>query len=99
MKKANHLIRDLKRCWQRHLFMLLGVAYILIFAYYPMAGVQIALREYDPVMGIWSSPWVGLMHLHKYFSSAYFGRTVINTFRISVYSMLAGFPLPVIFAL
>ena len=79
--------------------MLLGVAYILIFAYYPMAGVQIAFKDYTPVGGVWGSPWVGLKHFNKYFNSMYFERTVVNTLRISVYSILVGFPLPILFAL
>ncbi|MBE5781786.1 MAG: sugar ABC transporter permease [Clostridiales bacterium] len=97
--KKHAFVKNFKRCWQLHLFMLLGVAYILIFAYYPMAGVQIAFKDYTPAGGIWGSPWVGLKHFNKYFNSMYFERTVFNTLRISIYSIVVGFPLPIIFAL
>lgn len=99
MKRRNAIVRGFKRYWQLHLFMLLGVIYILIFAYYPMAGVQIAFKNYTPAGGIWGSEWVGLKHFSKYFNSMYFGRTVGNTLKISLYSILVGFPLPVLFAL
>ena len=99
MKKRSAFLRNLSRCWQLHLFMLLGVVYILVFAYYPMAGVQIAFKDYTPAGGIWDSPWVGVKHFQKYFNSMYFERTIVNTLRISLYSILVGFPLPVLFAL
>ncbi len=99
MKKQNAVIKGFRRYWQLHLFMLLGVIYILVFAYYPMAGVQIAFRNYTPGDGIWGSEWVGFKHFLKYFNSMYFERTVGNTLKISVYAILVGFPLPVLFAL
>ena len=97
--KTNSLVKDFKRCWQLHLFMLLGVAYILIFAYYPMFGVQIAFKDYNAVQGIWGSPWAGLKHFIKFFNSPHFERTITNTLTRSLYSILVGFPLPVLFAL
>lgn len=99
MKEKSSFIRDFKRCWQLHLFMLLGVAYILIFAYYPMFGVQIAFKDYSAAQGIWGSPWVGFKHFTKFFTSPYFERTITNTLKISIYSLVVGFPLPVLFAL
>lgn len=99
MNKRGTLIKNFRRCWQLHLFMLLGVAYILTFAYYPMLGVQIAFKDYNPMLGIWGSEWVGLKHFLKYFNSLHFKRTITNTLSISLYSILAGFPLPVLFAL
>ena len=99
MSKSHLFVKDFKRCWQLHLFILPGVIYILIFAYYPMFGVQIAFKDYSAVQGIWGSPWVGLKHFIKFFNSPYFERTIRNTLSISLYSILVGFPLPVLFAL
>ena len=75
------------------------MAWVLIFCYYPMMGVQIAFKNYLPREGIWGSAWVGLTHFVTFFKSFYFSRTVGNTVRLSLYSLGVGFPLAIIFAL
>lgn len=85
--------------WQLHLFILLPVIYILIFAYYPMFGAQIAFKEFNPADGIWRSPFVGLQQFETFFKSYQFRRVLTNTLRLSIYSLAAGFPLPILFAL
>ncbi len=85
--------------WQLHLFMLVPVAEILVFAYAPMFGIQIAFREYTPGLGIWGSPWVGFRQFLTFFHSYQFERVITNTLRLSLYSLLVGFPLPILLAL
>ena len=63
------LRRDLKRDWQMYLFLILPVIYIIIFAYVPMAGLQIAFRKYSARLGIWGSKWVGLANFEKFVKS------------------------------
>ena len=87
------------RFWQLYLFLLLPVVYAIIFDYIPMAGVQIAFKRFTIRGGIWGSPWVGFVNFIKFFNSYTFGRVITNTLRISVYSIIAGFPFPIIFAL
>jgi len=87
------------RYWQLYLFLLLPVAYFIIFAYIPMLGAQIAFRKYTILGGIWHSPWIGLANFIKFFNSYNFSRVISNTLRISVYDIVAGFPVPIIFAL
>lgn len=98
-KKKSRFILDFKRCWQLHLMLLFGVVYILVFAYYPMTGIQLAFKDYTAKAGIWGSKWVGMKHFTKFFTSVYFERTIRNTLLISFYSIAVGFPLPIIFAL
>ena len=64
-----------------------------------MYGAQIAFRNYTPSDGIWGSKFVGLAHFKKFFDSVYFERTVGNTVILSLYSLIVGFPIPIIFAL
>ena len=87
------------RQYQLHLFMLIPLAYILIFAYAPMFGVQIAFKDFSPGKGIWGSPWVGFKHFTTFFNSYQFSRVITNTLRISFYSLAVGFPLPIVLAL
>ena len=97
--KRHTLSRRIARHWQLYLFLLLPLVYLLIFHYYPMTGVQIAFKKYSARLGIWGSPWVGLKNILKFFNSVRFTTIVGNTLRLSLYSLIAGFPLPVIFAL
>lgn len=75
------------------------VAYYIIFCYVPMYGILMAFEDYRPRTGIIGSPWVGLKHFRAFFSSNYIGRLIRNTLLINIYSLLWGFPAPIIFAL
>ena len=85
--------------WQLYLFLLLPLIYIIIFAYVPMAGIQLAFRKHDISLGIWRSPWVGWKNFQKFLNSYQFNRVFFNTLRLSFYSIVASFPFPIIFAL
>ena len=89
----------IKNSWQLYVMLLLPVAYIIIFNYIPMYGAQIAFRRYDGSQSILESPWVGMYYFKKFFDSYQFERVLTNTLMISLYSLVAGFPLPIIFAL
>ncbi len=97
--KAKRIRIAWKRDWQLYLFMLLPVAYILIFAYVPMAGLQLAFRKYTVQGGIWGSPWVGLSNLIKFINSYQFERVVSNTFILSFYGLACMQVIPILFAL
>src|SRR5690554_6410841 len=85
--------------WQLYIFLLPAVIFIIVFAYVPMAGIQIAFKEYDFTLGIWGSEWVGLENFQRFFDSYQFNRIIWNTISLSFYSLIIGFPLPIIFAL
>jgi putative aldouronate transport system permease protein len=73
--------------------------YFAVFNYVPMYGLIIAFKEYQPVQGIWASPWVGLAQFDRFFHSIYFWRLLQNTFLLNLYSLLVGFPAPILLAL
>ena len=92
-------LNSVKRRWQLFLFLLIPVVWVIIFNYVPMVGVQIAFRKYKIRDGIWGSKWVGLAHFVKFFNSYQFQRVLVNTIRVSLYSLVAGFPLTIVLAL
>lgn len=73
--------------------------FFILFHYKPMYGAIIAFKDYTPALGIAESPWVGLENFSRFFSSVYFGRLIRNTILLSVYSLIFGFPAPIILAL
>lgn len=90
---------NFKRNWQLHLMVVLPLAYLLIFNFGPMFGLQIAFRDFNPRKGIWESEWVGLEHYARFFSNRLWQRYLVNTVTVSLYSIAVGFPIPIIFAL
>ena len=71
-------------------------AWYLIFKYAPMYGIQIAFRRFNPTLGITGSPWVGLTYFKQFFESYYFTNILWNTISLSVFTMLIGFPVPIL---
>ncbi len=71
----------------------------IIFCYVPMYGLQLAFRDYNPRLGYLRSPLVGLRWFQQFFSSYYWKDAVWNTFSISLYSILIGFPIPILLAI
>lgn len=96
---GERLRMDLSRHWPLYLMVLPAVMVIAVFSYGPMYGVVIAFKNFKPAYGIGGSPWVGLRNFERFFSSYQFKNTLLNTLSISIYSMLACFPAPVILAL
>lgn len=82
-----------------YLMFLPVVVYYLIFHYAPMFGIVIAFKDYNAFTGFIRSPWVGLKHFKDFFSSPYCWRLIRNTFLISFYGLIFGFPAPILLAL
>jgi len=91
--------KQMARCWQLYVLVLPAVLCIIVFAYAPMYGVQIAFKDYKVNMGITGSPWAGLKYFKQFLNLPNFESLMINTLKISVYSLLWGFPAPVLLAL
>ena len=98
-KKKGLLVKQLLAHRQLYLFLFLPLVFLLLFSYQPMFGVQIAFKKYRVSTGIWGSAWVGLSNFQRFFSSYMFERVVTNTLFLSFYGLIAGFPLPILFAL
>lgn len=89
----------LARDWQLWVMILPAVIYIAVFCYGPMYGLQLAFRDYDFTKGITGGNWAGLKYFNQYFTSPMFWPTVRNTFVISLFSLICGFPVPILLAL
>jgi putative aldouronate transport system permease protein len=98
-KRGRKLLKHFIRDWRLLVFMILPLLYLLIFSYYPMFGVQIAFKDFIAARGIWGSKWVGFKHFQTFFTSYQFSRVIGNTLILSVYLIVAGFPLPLFFSL
>lgn len=91
--------KNFKKTKVLYLFVLLPFIYMFLFNYLPLYGVQIAFKDYRAVNGIFGSRWVGFDHFRTFFSSYQFEQLIRNTLTLSFYSLIAGFPLPILYAL
>lgn len=79
-----------------------ALVYALIFLYRPMVGILIAFKDYKPSLGIMGSPWAdsnGLKYFKMFFESYSFSTVVGNTVSLSLYTLVASFPFPLLLAL
>lgn len=93
------ILKEFRKNNQLYLLVLIPVLYLIIFHYVPIYGIQIAFKEFRVSKGIWGSDWVGLKYFLKFLNSYQFLTVVVNTISISVYHLIAGFPIPIILAL
>jgi putative aldouronate transport system permease protein len=96
-KKAG--IKYLREYWPFYVFIAPALASVILFSYVPMYGIQIAFKNYSARMGIWGSEWVGLRHITRFVTTPGALRLIENTVKISLYSLLIGFPVPILLAL
>ncbi len=96
MKKSK---RRWKANWQMYLLLLIPIVITFVYKYIPMYGIQIAFRDFKASRGITGSEWVGLYWFKRFFSSPNCWRMIRNTFLLSGYSLLWGFPIPIILSL
>lgn len=92
------LIRRLRRYSPLYLLILPALAYIIIFNYAPMFGIQIAFKNYRTSRGIFGSEWIGLENFIRFLTYPDFWLLIRNTLTLSLYS-LATFPCSLILAL
>lgn len=94
-----NLLVDFLRNKALYVFLLVILAYFILFHYLPMFGLVMAFEDYSPVKGVLGSKWVGLDNFLQFFSGPYIGRLIRNTVAIGVLDLVVNFPAPIIFAL
>lgn len=97
--RGRHTLDAMRTHWQIYLIILLPIVWYLIFAYMPLAGLQLAFKKYMPRSGIWGSPWIGLTNFKNVFVDPAFMRSIWRTLSINLLRLVFVFPVPIILAL
>jgi putative aldouronate transport system permease protein len=92
-------LKHVMKSWQLYVLIFPALTYLFLFQYAPMYGIVIAFKNFNPVQGIIGSPWAGFKHFDTFFHSYVFTNVLVNTLKLSVFSLLIGFPIPILFAL
>jgi putative aldouronate transport system permease protein len=101
-EKRQLLSKNLKRDKYLLLMFLPVAIYYLLFCYLPMTGLIMSFQDFKPgqgLLGIYTGDWVGLKWFKQFFGSSFAWQLIRNTFLLSFYSLIFGFPIPIIFAI
>jgi len=82
-----------------HLMLLPGFILLAVFAFYPMTGLQLAFKTFNPVKGVWMSPWSGFEHFAFLFRNSDSFRVFSNTVIIALMKIVVNLITPIVFAL
>ncbi len=98
-KGMDRVVDHLKREWQLYVMLLPLIIWLLLFLYKPMYGLQVAFKDYSIFKGVANSPWIGFEHFETLFGNDQFIRAIRNTVIISFWTLVIGFPVPILLAL
>ena len=95
-------LKKIKADYILYIFIGILILWYLIFQYLPMGGLLLAFKDYNPSEGIMGSDFIGLskfndLMIENY--SSHFWMAFRNTFQISIYNLIFGFPFPIILAI
>jgi putative aldouronate transport system permease protein len=82
-----------------HAMLIPGLAAILIFSYYPMAGAAIAFQKFIPTKGLFHSKWIGLDNFRYVMELPDFYQVLWNTVYIAIMKIIVGLFVPIVVAL
>lgn len=91
-------LKHIRRDRQLLLLFIPCVLFYVIFRYGPLYGLVIAFKDYSVFQGVLGSEWVGLEHFQKFFSNQDFWMLFRNTFLLGFFTLIFGFPFPIILA-
>ncbi len=95
----NPLIRNIRQYPHLYIMISIGLVWLVIFRYIPMAGVVISFQKFKLAKGLWDSEWVGFKNFIRFFNDPYCFRLIRNTFLLAFYNILFGFPAPILLAI
>ena len=97
--KLKKTLKKMKEQKQLYLLLLPALILTIVFKYIPMYGILIAFKDYNPLLGISDSAWIGLDNFMKFLSSPNFADIFLSTLKLSVFSLIVGFPITIILAI
>ena len=92
------LTKRMRRDTTLYIMLAPAVIVMIIFKFWPIAGIVMAFQDFSVTRGFFRSRWVGLEHFVDFFSSPVAWRIIRNTLILSVYQIIFVFPAPIILA-
>jgi putative aldouronate transport system permease protein len=95
VRRDRAIARHVGRYWQLWVMLAPAIAFVTVFAYVPMYGIQLAFREFDFSAGLTGGDWVGFKYFIQFFESPLFLPLMRNTVVISLATLVFGFVAPI----
>jgi putative aldouronate transport system permease protein len=76
-----------------------GTLYLILFKIAPIWGLSLALIDFNPMLGVLGSKWVGVKNFADLFATQMFFRMLRNTLAINILSIILFFPVPIVLAI
>ncbi|WP_438446103.1 ABC transporter permease [Gorillibacterium sp. sgz5001074] len=99
LRKRGTFVRNMLRQKYLYLMSVPFVIWLIVFSYVPLWGWLMAFQTYKPGRGILDQRWVGLNNFRELFTDDRFYLVLRNTLGMSVMGLVAGFTIPILFAL
>lgn len=94
---------NLRKSWPLYLFVILPVAWYILFCYVPMFGNIIAFKDYNAYLGIFDSPWLEdpFEHFKAFLTNKelFWGLVFKNTVIVGTVTTLFTFTVPIVLAI
>lgn len=98
--RQNALKKEFYQNWEYYLLLLPVLIYYALFHYLPIGnGVVMAFKDVRPGLSVFTAEWVGFQWFRDFISSPYFWRSLKNTLVLSLTTLVANFPIPIIFSI
>lgn len=100
--RSKGIVKAIVKDWRLYLLLLPLLVWLAIWWYKPIGGLLIAFKRYDPGKGVMASEWTGFANFFTLTNGVFrqeFWQAFRNTFIISAYSLVFGFPVPILLAI
>lgn len=91
--------RNTRTVLSYHSMVLVGMVWLVLFNIVPMFGIVMAFQDYNPMLGLTGSEFVGFENFRYLFSMSDSKRVIINTIIIAVSKLVLNVVVPLTFAL
>jgi putative aldouronate transport system permease protein len=75
------------------------IAWVFVFSFLPLWGWTMAFQKFKPGKTFFEQKWVGFDYFKQLFQDDMFYQALRNTLAMSVMGLIAGFTIPIIFAI
>ena len=76
-----------------------GFLIVLVYNYIPLFGWAIAFQRYNPALGMFGSPFIGMQNFRNLFANPAFTRVIFNTVYIATWKIVLMFFVPLIISI
>lgn len=98
-QKGNRLLREMRMNKYAYILILPAFLLVTVFSYLPMGGILMAFKDFDIMLGIMKSPWVGFDNFVEVFTSGDMLQAIKNTLIYGAVILFGAFPFPIILAI